>query len=409
MTVDLLGPASLNAVTTRPARDTSRGSTDTWFQDCSTSTSTDGTAFTADWHNDILAQMRTVIVDAGVVQDNADDMLWRAIQQIGIRYCVDSGTASALVVANTPPVPAYRAGLALAVKTAAAPTGATTIVVDGLASASILNVDGYPLIGNEWPAGRVIFLLMDDSLHFRLIAPLRRLTLPACSNLTGSSAGGVKTASWTIGAIVADAPGGVAYRGDSLSLSFNGATTGAGGMDTGSTPTSADLSIYAIYNPTTNTWAALGCAGSTSNGAIYSGSNMPSGYTASQLISSLKTNSSGQFYTFIQLNRLIEIAAVRVLSAGAATSGTSLSLASVVPANANWAAGNMDCVINPGGAGINLESDAIGTGRNAVGGLDSAATEPQGRWELIIATAQTIYYNVAVGATGDVDISSYGF
>lgn len=85
--------------------------------------------------------------------------------------------------------------------------------------------------------------------------------------------------------IVGTAFGGAQYRIGSFSKAINLATTGAGGMDTG-TITSGYLAIYAIYNPTTGASALLGF---NPSGAIapnvYAGTNMPAGYTASALVS----------------------------------------------------------------------------------------------------------------------------
>lgn len=79
MTIDVLGPASTNAVTVRPDRTNIRGATNTWFKDCSDPSLDDGTQFSADWFNDVLAQLRTTFVSASITLDNGDDMLWRAI------------------------------------------------------------------------------------------------------------------------------------------------------------------------------------------------------------------------------------------------------------------------------------------------------------------------------------------
>ncbi|HFT8927526.1 TPA: carbohydrate kinase, partial [Escherichia coli] len=66
------------------------------------------------------------------------------------------------------------------------------------------------------------------------------------------------TATWTADELVVEtAIGGTQYRLNNLSLSINLATTGAGGMDTGAAPASGFVAIYAIYNPTTKTTAAL--------------------------------------------------------------------------------------------------------------------------------------------------------
>src|SRR4051794_32713632 len=124
MPIDVLGPASDNAVTTRPGRTITRGAADTWFQDCTSQDANDGTAIGADFLNDTLAQVRTALVSSGITLDNADDMLWRAMQSIGIRYGVDTGAANHLTVNFAVPVTSLYAGLMVLVKVGTDPTGA---------------------------------------------------------------------------------------------------------------------------------------------------------------------------------------------------------------------------------------------------------------------------------------------
>jgi len=84
-----LGTNTSNAITTRPANGRSYGSANTWFKDCTSAAAQDGTALPADWFNTILAQLRTAIVTAGVVQNNADDtMLWQAMVQAALQNAI---------------------------------------------------------------------------------------------------------------------------------------------------------------------------------------------------------------------------------------------------------------------------------------------------------------------------------
>lgn len=132
---------------------------------------------------------------------------------------------------------------------------------------------------------------------------------------------------------VATALGGQSFSLANLNQTFNGATTGAGGMDTGSLPTSGFVSIYAIYNPTTNTASILGTIASQST--IYGGTHMPSGYTASALIAIWPTNSSSQLVAGTQTDRNFAYqgtgAGGTPLSNGSATSATLISLSGGVP------------------------------------------------------------------------------
>jgi hypothetical protein len=167
--MDVLGPACDNAVTARPSRTIVRGSNDTWFKDCSSSSSDDGTTLPADFFNDTLAQLRTVFANAGIVRNNADDMLWRAIQSVGLRYAVDTGAANAMAVSCTPPVAALAPGLAIAIKAAHDVTGACTLVVDGLATKSVTFPGLAALTQGAW-VENAIGIVIYDGTEFQLVA-----------------------------------------------------------------------------------------------------------------------------------------------------------------------------------------------------------------------------------------------
>jgi phage-related tail fiber protein len=80
---DILGPASAsNALTLRPTDGRVFGAVDTWFGDCTTPSSNDGTLVQAAFLNGMLAQLRDTITASGITKDNADDMLTRAIRAL---------------------------------------------------------------------------------------------------------------------------------------------------------------------------------------------------------------------------------------------------------------------------------------------------------------------------------------
>jgi hypothetical protein len=140
--------------------------------------------------------------------------------------------------------------------------------------------------------------------------------------------------------IVETALGGQAFKLANFSKTINLATTGPGGMDAGSAPTSGYVALYAIYNPSTGASALLATnATSAAAPSIYGGANMPGGYTASGLVSVWPTNGSGQFVIGIQRDRQFFQAAVQVLNTTTAQGLTSLSIASAVPLNARLYSG----------------------------------------------------------------------
>ena len=135
----------------------------------------------------------------------------------------------------------------------------------------------------------------------------------------------------------------------------NLATIGAGGMDTGSAPINGFVAIYAIYNPVTGATSILAqnTTGSVSSG-VYTGSNMPAGYTESARISVWPTNASGQLVVGYQQDQSIYLSETNVYSGTTLPAGN-LSVAAAVPYDAvscsgYWAASTssasyMSCVV----------------------------------------------------------------
>jgi hypothetical protein len=203
--------------------------------------------------------------------------------------------------------------------------------------------------------------------------------------------------------VVGAALGGQKYMLSGFNKPINLATTGAGGMDTGTAPNSGYVAIYAIWNPTTST-AALLATNATSAVApnVYGGANMPSGYTASALLSVWGTNGSGQLIIGSQLDRVISLVPVVVLStSGQAASYTSIAFSNVVPKNAKTARGFS--LVTSSSASVTI-SMAIAGSSIGVGGSQHSATTPTAGAGLsvsfphtLMTTAQTLYYTATVG------------
>ena len=163
---DILGPASVGAVTTRPGRTIVRGSSNTWFIDCTSQQAADGTLCPADYFNDTLAQLRQTFTSANIVQDNADDMLWRAIQSVGIRYGVDTGTAQALKVNFVNPVLTLAVGpppLVCLVKAAHDAAGASTFQANATSAVSLVWGDGGGVLPGDWAAGDQLLMVYNGA------------------------------------------------------------------------------------------------------------------------------------------------------------------------------------------------------------------------------------------------------
>jgi hypothetical protein len=129
-------------------------------------------------------------------------------------------------------------------------------------------------------------------------------------NLSMSVTAASATATLTADEIIVEtALAGIPFKLASFSKTINLATTGAGGMDTGTAPASGAVAIYAIYNPTTATSALLATNTTSSVAAnVYGGANMPAGYTASALVSVWLTTPASLLQIGYQQDRHIAIA-----------------------------------------------------------------------------------------------------
>ncbi|HDR9497031.1 TPA: phage tail protein [Burkholderia cepacia] len=204
--------------------------------------------------------------------------------------------------------------------------------------------------------------------------------------------------------IVETALGGIRYCLPSFSKTINLATTGAGGMDTGTAPINGYVALYAIYNPTTGASALLARnATSAVQPNIYSGANMPSGYTASALVSVWQTNGSGQFLVGNQYDRTVADVGITALTTSTIqTSYTSFSISGAVPPNAKTCRGYMAISGNTSGAGLSSNLAGSSTG---IGGVGQGGTIPANSASVVssfphipLVTPQTLYYQANASA-----------
>ncbi|MFA3778575.1 hypothetical protein [Yersinia sp. 1652 StPb PI] len=191
------------------------------------------------------------------------------------------------------------------------------------------------------------------------------------------------------------------YLLTSFSKTINLATTGAGGMDTGTVPAAGFVALYAIYNPTTQVSALLAVnATSVLAPEVYGGANMPSGYTASALVSVWRTASS-QFIIGYQVARQVSFQRIAILATSTQqASMTALNIPNYLPINAISC--NVDAAVSSStstNAGFGFSSSASGIAWKAIAGYTTTGTGVTGQGiDLPIITPQTIYYSVTIGA-----------
>lgn len=187
-----------------------------------------------------------------------------------------------------------------------------------------------------------------------------------------------------------------------FSETINLSTTGAGGMDIGAAPVSGFVALYAIYNPTTATSALL-ATNATSAAApnVYGGANMPSGYTASALVSVWPTNASSLLVAGVQYDRSVSLTNIQALQTSTqASSLAALSISSCVPKNAKNISGT--AVIGSTSASTNVTNIAgssTGIGLIVISNGSSASSSTQGPYSKVpLITPQTIYYSATASA-----------
>lgn len=364
--------------------------------------------------------------------------LLSSIQNGNLSYAVATGTANAHVVALTPALTARVDGMVIRYKAPAANTGALTLN-DGLGAVSVVGGAQAALQGGEtaingdvwvqWNSsvGGGSYVMLDSSGGALQIAPAtasqHAVQLGQVAGVVGS-ARNVKmsvtaaSASATLTAdeiIVETALGGLRYCLANFNKTINLATTGAGGMDTGSAPVSGYVALYAIYNPTSATSALL-ATNATSAVApnVYGGANMPSGYTASALVSVWPTNGSGQFVVGYQRDRRISFVQITVLTTSVISSvWSNFSIAGAVPANAVRCGGQLG-IANTSISNVSFQFATDTNGLNYVLRAEQipAAVSDFSNFEIDILTPQNGYFkngNSAGTPTYTVNIGNYIF
>lgn len=402
----------------------------------------------ADWLNMVQEELINVVLGGGIALSKTTyNQVLAAIKRIcqNTTVLADTGAANAYTAANAVPLVTgtWIDGVVQAVKIAHANTGASTYAPDGLTAIPIYGLGLQPLQGGELYAGGTAILmhatisglnsgnpicvLMECAGGAQQVAPATQSqhapqmgqvagVVGSVRNLAMNVATASASATMTADEIIVEtALGGVRYCLPSFNKTINLATTGAGGMDTGSAPASSFVGIYAIYNPSTGTAALLAqSAAGVSLPNVYGGSNMPSGYTASALLAVWPTTSGSLFVVGYQVDRKLSFVSVSALSSITAQSSyTALSLANIVPKNARTVSGGLNASnVNTTGSQINVSPTATAIGVQIFAAVQSASAGTiQGVYrDLPLLTAQTLYYTCSTStgsATYTISVCDY--
>lgn len=344
----------------------------------------------------------------------------------------DSGSANAYVVTPIsgasgvaiPATYAAAAGSVISFKAANTNTGASTLNIGqttgtligvkpirtssdtALPTGSIVSGQRYQLFYNaSFDSGNGAWEVMPwttKTLFSQPGALNARMSIPA------ASASGTLTCEIVT---VNEGIGGQSYHLTAFSQSINLATVGAGGMDTGAAPASGYVSIYAIYNPVVGTRALLACSQATSSGSVYTGANMPAGFTASALVSSWGTTAGALMRAGYLTGRKQSFASITVATATASTGSlVGISLVTAVPTNAKTFAGSFGMVnATTAAMGIVVAADTLGTDAQNVNCTSTQGTAP---YQCSIITPQAATWQTTSGGgtpNFSVNVTSYTF
>lgn len=232
--------------------------------------------------------------------------------------------------------------------------------------------------------------------------------LNGAMTLTAASA----TATWSADEItVGTLLGGQKFTLGAFSQTINLATTGAGGMDTGTAPVGGFVALYAIYNPSTNTRALLATnATAAKQPQVYGGANMPTGYTASALVSIWPTNASGLLATAYQVGRKVSVGNINVVSQTNPGPASLVSITPALPFNAVSIDGGLSITANATGAyaifvyAINASVGGAATGTSANGSLGGSSSTFS---NLRTPTPRQMYYTLTSSTGGNITAATF--
>jgi len=338
------------------------------------------------------------------------------------------GASGTFTLTPAPAIGAYAANQRFRVKFHAAGNGSDTLNVSGLGAKGVKQYDG---VGNKVAAVIAANMLSDveyDGADFVVLDRLPASTSSA-TMLTGAQNArmsiSVQSASGTFTAdeVIVGTDLGASYRLTKFSKLIHIGTYGAGGNieASGLVPASGFVSLYVIYNPTTKAESIVACDANTSSGAIYTGANMPDGYTASALVGILATNGMRQFSAAFLKDRRVDFPEITVLALSSggnstATTYTSFSLVAAVPPGASAWSGAIGGTTTD--VAMAVAGDAWGTGVRIinVNSNDSGEISFGGYMTAIavsqvpIIETQTAYYKAATASKSvRVNVSGYSF
>ncbi|MGP2461457.1 hypothetical protein ACTUSO_10670 [Pantoea ananatis] len=290
-------------------------------------------------------------------------------------------------------------------------------VMSSVIAQFVANVSGQDVLDNGDTGTLLNNLLVAVQLTAKNTSiPLMTGVVGMARNLVMNVAAASSTVNITADEIIVDtALGGNQYRIGSFNKTVNLSTIGAGGMDTGAPPVSGYVGIYAILNPSSGASALLAVnATAAVLPEVYSGANMPAGYTASALLSVVPTDSNGKIIALYQQGRNVLLPTTQIASTTSfINTPTAVSLSSIVPKNCKTIDGIL--FVTSGNSirpTLRLQSlPNVDNGmKQIVSGTNSSYNSLQAPFSnLVVVNSQTLYWSITKGDSGDTLASAYAY
>lgn len=365
------------------------------------------TILPAEWFNTIQRELMSILAAAEIEADSdAFDQVLLAIQKLVSEEIPELKDAS---LTQKGIVQLSNATNSTSETLAATPKAVRAVDIASLKIAN--NLSEITTAGAAAVAQTLANLGLGDVAHLPQLTGVVGTSRNAKMSIPSASA----TATFTADELIVQTSlGGLQYKLSSFNKTINLATTGAGGMDTGTVPATGYVALYAIYNPTSGASALLAVnATSVIAPEVYGGANMPSGYTASALVSAWRVASS-QFVIGFQRARHISTPLLSVYSPNAGTVAIgAVSFISAVPPNATSINAYLSAYQSTPNVAteLSLYSSVSGIGQlraNAsVSGGATSASLANGILEVI--DQQFLYFNMASTSPAQYGIGCTGY
>jgi hypothetical protein len=305
-------------------------------------------------------------------------------------------------------------GMILSFKADQINVGSVNLAVDALGAHGITKYGGLPLVAGDIQAQQVVLVQYNTTLlagpTWEMVSLPGNQILPTQQPIVGSArnlvvqSGVAPTVQVAVTAdeILLKNASGLGYLASAVNVTGNITVVGANGIDTGAVAATTWYYVWVIYNPTSNTVAALFSLSATAP-------TLPAGYTFKALAGTVHAGIPGGSTTdlmnFYQSGNEVWIDEAAVftaktgVTAWTAVSGADLTaLQALVPPIAKEAGGNLGVSANTNGL-IAVAGDANGLGACIAGGTPINTTvlsfNGGGTWRAPLKTAQTIYYNMS--------------